>query len=185
MAANFDISASDASAGRHLLLGGWRDVVEDVRRLSADLRRSPGVCACGHTASEPGGTCPCCLTGMSETVCNDCGAHVKALGQKLDTLIDDTLRFLPVIASLLDARDATREAAQLQSIRVQIGTVERTFRRLDTASAEFRRGCPASHIKIVSALADDLLCQVWALEEVLEPGTRKWAELREIERERR
>lgn len=176
-------SASDARAGRRLLLGGWRDVVEDVRRLRADLARSPGVCTCGHAAGEPG-LCPCCQTGVAQTVCNECGAQVSALRGKLATLIDDTLRFLPVIADLLERRGATQETAQLQSIRALIGTVDHTFRRLATATAEFRPGCRASHIKAVAALADDLLCEVWTLEEMLEPGTRRWTELQAIQRER-
>ena len=184
MTVRFGMSTPNASNGRHLLLGGWRGVVEDVRRLSADLRHARGTCACGHAASEPGGTCPCCQTGVSQTVCRDCGAQVTALGEKLSTLVADTLRFLPVMATLFDARGATREATQLHSIQVQIGSVERTFRRLASASAEFRRGCPASHFKAVAAVADDLLCQVWVLQEVLEPGTARWAELHEIERER-
>lgn len=178
-------SALGSSASRHFLLGGWRDVVEDVRRLSADLHRSPDICACGHTASGSGGTCLCCQTGVSQTDCSDCGAQVSALGQRLDTLIDDSLRFLPVIAELLEWHAATRESAQLHSIRVQIGTVERTFRRLATASAEFGRDCSGSHIKEMAPLVGDLLREIWVLEKALEPSTRKWAELRKLERERK
>lgn len=184
MSVRLGSAASDAPASRHYLLGGWRGVVEDVRRLSSELRRSPGVCACGHVASSSGGRCPCCEAGTPQTGCVDCAAQVKALGTKLDTLFDHTLRHLPAIADMLGARAATGESKQLKAVRLHIGVVDGTFRRLVTASAEFRHGCSASHIRVVATLADQLLFEAWALEHMLEPTARRWTELQDIQRER-
>jgi len=107
-----------------------------VFRRSCGAR--PGVCACGHTALESHGKCPCCQAGTLQTDCVHCGAQVNALGLKLDTLIEDTVRYLPALADILGTRATARESGQLQSVRVQIGAVSDTFRRLATASAEFR-----------------------------------------------
>lgn len=177
MSVRLGSAGSDPSGSGHHLLGGWRDVVEDVRRLSSELRRAPGTCTCGHTASQPGGTCPCCQSGTPRTDCVDCVALVNALGGRLDTLIDDTLRFLPVLADILRGRAATDESEHLKLVRRQIGVVDGAFRRLATASTEFRRGCSASEMTAVTAVADDLLRETWTLEEMLEPGTRRWPEL--------
>ncbi|MBI2834076.1 MAG: hypothetical protein HYX76_06580 [Acidobacteria bacterium] len=102
----------------------------------------------------------------------DCVGQVNALGSKLDTLMDHTLRYLPALADMLGAPAAARQSEQLKSVRLQIRQVDGTFRRLAAASEEFRRGCSASHTTAVAAVVDDLLHEVWILEEMLDPGTR-------------
>lgn len=177
MTLRFSSVATDLSVSRHDLLGGWRGVMEDVRRLSAQFRSSPGVCACGHKAPS-GGTCPCCQSGTPHTECGDCTAQVNALGVAIGTLIDETLRFLPVLRDILEARAAVAESDHLTSVRSRIFAVEAAFRRLASASAEFGQGCKASHTKVVGAVVEDLLREVWELEELLEPGVKRWAELK-------
>lgn len=177
MTVRIDSAATDASVSRHDLLGGWRDVMKDVRRLSAQFRSSPGVCACGHLAPS-GGSCPCCQSGTPDTECGACSAQVNALGVTIGALIDAALRFLPALQEVLEARGAAAAADHLTSVRSCIVAVERAFRRLASASAEFGQGCKSSHTKVVEELVDDLLRDVWELEELLEPGTPRWAELK-------
>ena len=67
------------------LLGGWRDVMEDVRHLAAQLRSTPTTCDCGHMASSDG-RCPCCKDRRSHSECGDCASRVNALAATVSTL---------------------------------------------------------------------------------------------------
>jgi hypothetical protein len=159
----------ELAQGRRLLLGGWQDIADDVMNLSGELRRSAGVCACGHTTPGPA-ACPCCQAGMPQTTCADCGAQVATIGRRLETLVLDTVRFLPVTVSLLHARGANEELAELESLGGRIASVESTYHRLLSGAAELRPGCPASQFARLAALAQELERRVRTIAGLLQSG---------------
>ena len=101
-------------AHHHRLLGGWRDVLDDIRttcRTPADL---PDVCPCGHGAAHLEGTCPCCGSTAGERVpsCEDCDEQLARLRPAMDALTVDTFRFFPFVKTLKDSAAALRSDAE-------------------------------------------------------------------------
>ena len=70
-----------------LLLGGWGDVVDDVRRLQSGLGALPSLCACGHGSAHLSATCACCARD-EQAGCTDCEGLLQGLRGKLDELVD-------------------------------------------------------------------------------------------------
>jgi hypothetical protein len=82
------------TADQRRLLGGWRDVLDDVRRLSRRLLAVPGECRCGDRAGHLRGSCPCCRAAATdlEPSCHDCEELLAQLRSMLDGLTVDTMR---------------------------------------------------------------------------------------------
>ncbi len=136
------------------LLGGWRHVAEDVRRLVSGLKGLPDVCACGHGSAHLGGMCPCCRDGERtlDSGCTDCEALLASLRDNMDELVDATLRFLPVV----ETTAGPEESRDVRDLRRRIVDVAAVFQRLETAADEFRQGCPSSSVPALRTLASEL-----------------------------
>ena len=156
------------------LLGGWRDIIDGIRRLCRSLNALPDSCACGHGSSHLRGSCSCCSSVHDDTVpyCDDCDELLVLLGQALDVLVVDTMRFFPVVKSLLDAHAPDTVRAEGASIEHDIADIDRTFRRLVVAADEFRKGCRASQLQTLKAGANDLVGKVDQLDRKLEGSQR-------------
>ena len=156
------------------LLGGWRDIIDGLRRLCRSLNVLPDSCACGQGASHLRGSCPCCSRMDNDHVpyCDDCDELLTSFGQALDLLVVDTMRFFPVVRDLLHAHAPESVRAEGASIEHDIADVDRTFRRLVVAANEFREGCRASQLQTLKARADDLGGKVNQLDRKLEGPQR-------------
>ena len=124
------------------LLGGWRDIVEDTRRLGAMAQALPDSCDC----QAGGGRCACCavLSRAFPDQCRTCTAHARALSPRIATVLDDTLRYLPAVVSVVPQQTMLQ-----RSLRDVARAVIQLLRAVDTmqsATGEFRHGCRTEHI---------------------------------------
>ena len=142
----------------HQLLGGWRHVADDVRRLAKGLAALPNACSCGHGSAHLAGTCQCCLDGQRalDNGCTDCEVLLASIRDEMDELVDATLRFLPFVEASTAAAGDTSESAGVHDLRRQVFAVADVSQRLETAAGEFRTGCSASHVPVLKALASQL-----------------------------
>src|SRR5438552_4258187 len=87
------------SADQHRLLGGWRDIRDDIRALCRALADLPDACQCRDGTSHLQGRCPCCHAVATERVpdCHDCDAQLARLRPTIDTLTVDSYRFFPML----------------------------------------------------------------------------------------
>ena len=153
------------AAGQQRLLGGWRDVMDDIRMLCRSLAGLPDSCQCGNGEGHLNGTCPCCHTVTRERVpsCGDCEAQLARLRPAIDLLGVDTFRFFPFVKTLLE-RDTTPELrARAGDVETHIAELIRTFGALVVAADQFRSDCRASHLTTLKALATSLLAESDAL----------------------
>lgn len=140
------------------LLGGWRDILDDIRRLCRSLNTLPDACTCGNGAAHLSGSCPCCdvvHTGHLPA-CDDCDRLLTQLSPTIDTLIVDTMRFFPVVNSLLQLHTPASGQAVGAVVERQIVAIYRTFAQLIVAADQFRAGCRTSHLKTLKARANEL-----------------------------
>lgn len=147
------------SPDQRRLLGGWLDILDDIRALCRALNALPDRCACGDGAGHLSGSCICCNAPHGGRVpnCADCGALLARLRPKFDTLTVDTIRFFPVVTILLDAAQRAPAAAAGNPVEHQIATIMRTFDRLVVEADEFEGGCRASHLGVLKDTANALL----------------------------
>lgn len=152
------------------LLGGWRDIIDDIRRLCRSLDALPDTCRCGQGASHLRGACPCCRAVEAEgrPVCDDCDRQMAQLTPALDTLFADTLRFFPIVKQLLHVLAPDVAHAEGTSVERDLVAIYRTFSQMVVAADEFRAGCRASYLKTLKARATDLLAEVSRLDRKLE-----------------
>lgn len=157
------------ASGHRLLLGGWRDILDDVSRLATALQQVPDECGCGHGAAHLGGACPCCQAGEHPLDCVDCGALVQRLHVRVEAMREDSARFLPVVEQIVTRNpDETEERrARLRIVKTGIAAFVRTFERLEAAADEFRSGCSAVHLRAVKDLAGDLLNSARSVDSML------------------
>ena len=182
---NLDIDDTFLTTDQRRLLGGWRDILDDIRHLCKSLKGMPDGCTCRDGPSHLGGSCTCCQTAHADRVpaCENCDRLLAALRPEMDTLRVDTWRFFPTIMDLLTPRQegtkqgvteararhgasVAREAAA-DAIARHIAAVNRTFEDLVAAAEEFRSGCRASHLGILKTAATDLLAEVERLDHAL------------------
>ncbi|MDP2318981.1 MAG: hypothetical protein Q8O42_06560 [Acidobacteriota bacterium] len=147
------------SPDQRRLLGGWLDILEDIRALCKALNALPDRCACGDGAAHLSGSCICCNAPHGGRVpdCADCGTLLAELRPRFVALTVDTMRFFPVVTILLDAGDRGAARAAGDPVEHQIATLMRTFDRLVVEAGEFERGCRASHLGVLKETADALL----------------------------
>lgn len=164
------------------LLGGWGDVVDDVRKLERALRLLPDTCACGHGSAHLAGACPCCAGGERTLGggCTDCDVLLASLRDQIDVLVDDALRFLPFVETSSGVKVLPEDSPHVPDVRRQIAKVSATFDRLETAADEFRIGCGASHLAAVKALAHELALVTDDIDATLRPARRGAAGRRRI-----
>lgn len=144
---------------RRRLLGGWRDILEDVRDLCTNLNALPDRCTCADGVSHLNGVCVCCSAPHDGRVprCADCGDLLAKLRPRIDTLTVDTMRFFPVVRILLQSPALASVRADGEYVEHHIAAVVRTFDRLVLAAGEFQDGCRASHLRVLKDTAAALL----------------------------
>ena len=137
------------------LLGGWRDLIDEIRRLERRIASVDGTCRCGHAAGE-NAACPCCESAARDlaAVCDTCSTEIAAIAERLRRIEDDTLRFLPVVFELF-ARTPDRQA-EVIAIEHSLTQLQVTFRHLQSATDEWGPGCRATHLPLVKARAEDV-----------------------------
>lgn len=152
------------------LLGGWRDILEDIRDLCTSLNALPDRCACGDGVSHLRGACICCNAPHAGRIpiCADCGALLAQLRPRIVTLTFDTMRFLPAVRILLQSPELAPARAEGDQVEHHIAAVMRTFDRLVLEAGEFQDGCRASHLRILKDTATALLAESDRLSKRLE-----------------
>ena len=152
------------------LLGGWRDILDDIRDLCTSLNALPDHCACGDGVSHLNGSCICCNAphGGRIPICADCGTLLGQLRPRIVTLTVDTIRFFPVVRILLHSARLEPLRAGGATVEHHIATVVWSFDRLVVAAGEFQNGCRASHLRVLKDAATALLTESDQLDERLE-----------------
>ena len=137
------------------LLGGWRDILEDIRHLCTSLNALPDHCACGDGVSHLRGACICCSAPHAGRIpiCADCGALLAQLRPRIVTLTTDTMRFFPVVRILLQSPELAPARAKGDQIEHHIAAVMHMFDRLVLEAGEFQEGCRASHLRVLKDTA--------------------------------
>lgn len=167
--ANLVLGGFKLTPGQRRLLGGWRDVLDDIRLLCASLTALPDGCACGEGGSHLSGSCVCCHTAGGPRVpdCADCETLLAQVRPRVDDLTADTMRFFPVVTTLLQSPGLELAGGDADRIEWEIVTIVRTFERLVLAAEEFRSGCRASHLGVLKDCAADLLLDATTLDNAL------------------
>ncbi len=163
-------SRFDWSPDQRRLLGGWFDILDDIRALCKALTALPDRCACGDGAAHLRGSCICCDAPHEGRVpnCADCGALLAELRPRFVTLTVDTIRFFPVVTILRDAGEPGPARPEADPVEYQIAALMRRFDRLVVEAGEFESGCRASHLTVLKETANALLRESRALNEQLE-----------------
>ena len=135
---------------RYRFLGGWQDVLDDVRTLCQTLSQLPDACECGDGAAHLNGTCPCCghVAVSRVPACDDCGELLARLRPSIDAMRVDTSRFFPFVKQFLSQQDAAA-AQRACDIQAHIAALARSFDQLVLAAGAFRADCRASHLHTI------------------------------------
>jgi len=152
------LNPSEHVSNAHRLLGGWRDVLDDIHALCQTFEALPDVCECGHGEPHLVSDCPCCATTAGAFVpsCADCDAKLNALRPTIDALTVDVFRFFPVVKEWMARRspDANRRLADITAANSRLTS---SFESLVMAQGQFRTKCRASHLKTLKSAAGTLL----------------------------
>ena len=164
------VNASRYRPDHRRLLGGWRDILDDIGHLCTSLNSLPDDCACNNGVAHLSGSCVCCNDPHNNRIpsCDDCGTLLTQLRARVETLTVDTIRFFPVVRILLDRPQFATMRTDGESIEHHIAAVTRSFDRLALAAGEFEDGCRASHLRVLKATASALLRESQQLDERLE-----------------
>jgi predicted nucleic acid-binding Zn-ribbon protein len=151
------VALPDENVRHHRLLGGWRDVLDDIRALCRTLGELPGVCMCGHGPAHTAAGCPCCGHTAAEYVpaCRECDEQIARLRPPLDEMTVDTFRFFPVVKDVL-ARHDPEASKRLRAIDAQIAALQHSFQQLVFAEGQFRKNCRAEHVTVLKQAAEAL-----------------------------
>ena len=165
---NLKLPEKYLNANQHRLLGGWRDILDDIRALCRALAALPDVCQCGNGASHLQGRCPCCHSIAVERVpkCTDCDDQLGSLRPAIDTLTVDSSRFFPTLRDLV-AHAIPTAAASEYGVEIHIAGVVRMFGQLLVAADAFKAECRLSHLNTVKESARALLQEAERLERAL------------------
>jgi hypothetical protein len=90
------------------LLGGWREIADDVAAIAAVMRVSDGACHCVHDGRA---FCSCCAASSAQVhdVCEACDRLLKRLDAACAALEDHSLRFAPALIELTHADGPTSD----------------------------------------------------------------------------
>lgn len=145
------------NAPRGRLLGGWRDILDDIRLLCLDLNALPDRCACGGGLGLDG-SCACCRNAGRGRLpdCPDCAAALARLRPQMDALTVDTIRFFPAVAVLAGTAKPNPVVAESAAFERHIAGVVRTFVHLVLAADEFHGRCRTSFMPVLRDAARSL-----------------------------
>lgn len=146
------------------LMGGWRDIVEDTRRLRALSDALPNSCDC----KAGGGRCGCCASlGHSfPDQCRTCTSHVRSLSPAIANVLDDTLRYLPVVESVVPQQIASLQRS-LRDVACAMVQLLRGADAMQSATGNFTHGCRPENVAGLKGLVGGLSDAVeWAHEQL-------------------
>ena len=169
-----------------LLLGGWRHVADDARKLALGLEALPETCTCGQGSAHLAGACPCCRDGERrlDSGCTDCESLLASLRDEIDELFDASLRFLPFVEAMTTPDRNAAQHVGVHEVQDQIRRVASAFTKLSTAADEYRSGCPGSHTNTLKVLAGELEAATRHLDSLLTPIAERAGRLNRIARVR-
>ena len=171
MDGSMNARSTELADGRHRLLGGWRDIVDDIRMLEHACREASTACECGDGPARPGGTCVCCRPSRESTTdCVDCLVRVHTVSWRVDQLVNDALHFFPIVVHLVRRQLPENQWSHADEVRRRIVAVMTLMRRLESASGEFSRGCRTSHLGVLKDPARELLAAAQVLDDLIEPS---------------
>ena len=136
------------------LMGGWRDIVEDTRRLAALVGGLPEACDC----TVGGLRCECGATHERAFPdhCRTCAAHARHLSAHLVHVLDDTLRYFPARQSIAHGASGELQPA-LRDVALGMIRLLRSMDALQAATGEFRHGCRTEHLAAVKRVTRRLV----------------------------
>ena len=154
------------------LLGGWREIADDVAAIAAVMHGVDGRCHCAHIGSTP---CSCCTLSATHLhdVCDACDRLLTRLDLACTALADHSLRFTPALADLTHADQPTRDrfvrlcALGAELRRVLFGVEMRK---------DFSSGthCASSDLVRLAPVAKQLETLARALKETVPKEHRPW-----------
>ena len=162
-----DEGAAFLAAAQQRLLDGWRAVSSDLRKLAQSLGHPPQRCACRDEATDLLGACGCGVSAEPERECLQCAVLLHTVAWRIDELLDEAPRFLPVDPDVSTQFGAIDSTARMDAVRSRIDALARTFAEIETLTGEFSQHCSAAHLPVIRRLANDLLVRCSALDEVL------------------
>lgn len=149
------------------LLGGWRDVLDDIRDLAAHLEAMPDQCRCTSGGSHPDLACECCSGATRRLPCAECEARIAACTTDVETLMLDTLRFFPAFSHILAVGHPASAHAVAGDVQHEIGALIRTFEQVRIGVEAYSTGCRASHLPTIRFAARELHDRAERLERIL------------------
>ena len=140
------ITSDSGLNGIDLLLGGWRDLIDDIQALQKQLAASAQLCPCGRPGA--GEQCHSCDMSPNHVryQCADCFTRLCALADRIGQLEGDTIRHLPTVYSLNPIR-TNRVAAH--AFEHAVCELVAQIRRLRAAADEL---CQGGGVAAVDAL---------------------------------
>ena len=137
----------------HRLLGGWRDILEDIQKLDVAVDKLPDHCACGRGGAHLRGTCACCsMEGTSARRCGDCEALFVQIADRIDGLRADDLRFAGVLRDFAVRRPDHEEMRRgLDDVTIHTSRLVRIVEGVQVAAADFRQGCRVDQLARLKA----------------------------------
>ena len=159
-----------ANTSLRRLLGGWRDVLDDIRSLCRNLEQLPGLCECGHAPAHLQGNCRCCGTTTTVRVpnCEDCEKELASLRPAMDSLAVDTFRVFAIVKEVMSHENAA-DGQRAGDIERCIAALLRSFEQLVVADGQFRTDCRASHLHTLKDSAAALRRDAEALNRLVSP----------------
>ena len=169
MASPLTLGAVTFTPPQRRLLGGWRDILDDVRQLCRCLAAMPEECRCGNATAHVAGSCACCQAAdvAGAVSCDDCTARLGVSGAHIDGLVADTMRFFPAFTHILVGTHAPDVQSAADEVQHEIGALVRTFERLTVTAEAYLTGCRASHLPTLKLAAKDLHAHAEQLERLL------------------
>ncbi len=155
------------------LLGGWRDIADDTRRLVKGLRALPDGCQCGDGHAHLAGRCPCCEANATpDERCIDCAVLVRTVQWQLDVVVDDALRFLDPAEGLVAQHVGDAVHAAVGQLRDELIGFVGVFRAIQSAAGQFRSGCRSDHLTRLKELGEVLGARASGIDALIDRPNR-------------
>lgn len=149
------------------LLGGWRDILDGLRKVNRQLADADGHCHCRH--ERPDSACACCAQTAARIRehCGACAAELIHVSEMLGTVEVDTVRFFPLVSDIAVRHGVEREL--IRDFRTDLNSVLQTFRELLSGIETYGGGCAAAHLTEVTSRAAALRATASRLDAALHP----------------
>ena len=157
------------------LLGGWREIADDMAAIAAVMHVSDGSCHCVHDGRA---FCSCCAASSAHVhdVCEACDRLIQRLDAACAALEDHSLRFSPALVDLTHADGPTRNCfVRLCTLAAQLRHLLLT---VEVSTATATRGgdhCRTSDLVQLAPVAADLAALARALADTVTREHVPWA----------